>query len=220
MPLSTSRTTSTPSSAATSTVSRSRSTPGGTSGRRQAADDLQDDDLAACAADRRDSLRGFRDVGKRPADSGAGHADVIVDPTCWTAWHGRLPAMIDATDAGFLTAEQGGLPPVGLCVSHLRLQSPDAAAQRVEMPVSLCHPHVVVLSIDGTEAAAGRSGSRNAQALPARWRGRSPRASTTVCGRSRASFAARRSAGPMMFLATWRATRSKRASPRRTSRRS
>ena len=29
----------------------------------------------------------------------------------WAAWHGRLPAMIDAIDAGFAEAEQDGLPP-------------------------------------------------------------------------------------------------------------
>ena len=28
---------------------------------------------------------------KRLADGGAGYADVIVNPTHWTAWHGRLP---------------------------------------------------------------------------------------------------------------------------------
>jgi adenosine deaminase len=60
---------------------------------------------------------------RRLADSGAGYADVIVNPTHWTAWHGRLPAMIDAIDAGLAEAEQDGLPPVGLCVSLLRTQS-------------------------------------------------------------------------------------------------
>ena len=50
---------------------------------------------------------------KRLADSGAGYADVIVNPTHWKAWHGRLPAMIDAIDAGLQAAEQDGLAPVG-----------------------------------------------------------------------------------------------------------
>jgi len=45
---------------------------------------------------------------KRLAASGAGYADVIVNPTHWTAWQGRLPAMIDAIDAGFAAAEQDG----------------------------------------------------------------------------------------------------------------
>ena len=51
---------------------------------------------------------------RRLAASGAGYADVIVNPTHWTAWQGSLPAMIDAIDAGFAAAEQDGLPPVGL----------------------------------------------------------------------------------------------------------
>ena len=102
---------------------------------------------------------------QRLADSGAGYADVIVNPTHWTAWHGRLPAMIDAIDAGFAAAEQDGLPPVGLCVSLLRTQSSDAAAELVDVLVGLRHPRVVALSIDGNEAAAGRTGPRFAQAF-------------------------------------------------------
>jgi adenosine deaminase len=102
---------------------------------------------------------------RRLADSGAGYADVIVNPTHWTAWHGRLPAMIDAIDAGFTAAEQDGLPTVGLCISLLRTQSADAAAELVDALVALRHPRVVALSIDGNEAAAGRTGPRFAQAF-------------------------------------------------------
>jgi adenosine deaminase len=102
---------------------------------------------------------------RRLADSGAGYADVIVNPTHWTAWHGRLPAMIDAIDAGFAEAEQDGLPPVGLCVSLLRTQSAAAAAELVDALIALRHPRVVALSIDGNEAAAGRTGPRFAEAF-------------------------------------------------------
>ena len=102
---------------------------------------------------------------RRLADSGAGYADVIVNPTHWTAWHGRLPAMIDAIDAGFAEAEQDGLPPVGLCVSLLRTQSASAAAELVDALIALRHPRVVALSIDGNEAAAGRTGPRFAEAF-------------------------------------------------------
>lgn len=102
---------------------------------------------------------------RRLADSGAGYADVIVNPTHWPAWHGRLPAMIDAFDAGFAAAEQEGLPPVGLCVSLLRTQTADEAAELVDLLVALRHPRVVALSIDGNEAAAGRTGPRFAQAF-------------------------------------------------------
>lgn len=102
---------------------------------------------------------------RRLAASGAGYADVIVNPTHWAAWQGRLPAMIDAIDAGFAAAEQDGLPPVGLCVSLLRTQSADAAAELVDALVALRHPRVVALSIDGNEAAAGRTGPRFAEAF-------------------------------------------------------
>jgi adenosine deaminase len=102
---------------------------------------------------------------KRLADSGAGYADVIVNPTHWTAWHGRFPDMIDAIDSGFTAAEQDGLPPVGLCVSLLRTQSSDAAAELVDALVALRHPRVVALSIDGNEAAAGRTGPRFVEAF-------------------------------------------------------
>lgn len=102
---------------------------------------------------------------QRLADEGAGYADVIVNPTHWPAWHGRLPAMIDAIDAGLSAAEQDGLPPVSLCVSLLRTQSSAAAAELVDSLVALRHPRVVALSIDGNEAAAGRTGPRFAEAF-------------------------------------------------------
>jgi adenosine deaminase len=103
--------------------------------------------------------------GQRLAASGTGYADLIFNPTHWKPWHGRLPEMIDALDAGFRAAEQDGLPPVGLCVSLLRTQSADAAAELVDLLVKLRHPRVVALSIDGNEAAAGRTGPRFAEAF-------------------------------------------------------
>lgn len=102
---------------------------------------------------------------QRLATSGTGYADLIFNPTHWKHWHGRLGAMIDALDAGFRTAEQDGLPPVGLCVSLLRTQSGDAAAELVDTLLALRHPRVVALSIDGNEAAAGRTGPRFAEAF-------------------------------------------------------
>lgn len=99
------------------------------------------------------------------ANSGAGYADVIVNPTHWKVWQGRLPEMIDALDAGFAAAQQDGLPPVGLCISLLRTQSAQAAAELVDLLIALKHPRVVALSIDGNEAAAGRTGPRFADAF-------------------------------------------------------
>ena len=46
---------------------------------------------------------------QRLAADGTGYADVIINPTHWSAWRGRTRAMIDALDAGFAAAEQDGL---------------------------------------------------------------------------------------------------------------
>jgi len=102
---------------------------------------------------------------QRLAHDGTGYADVIFNPTHWHGWHGKLPAMLEAMDAGFKEAEQDGLPPVGLCVSLLRTQSADAAIELVEMLSRMRHPRVVALSVDGNEAAAGRTGPRFAEAF-------------------------------------------------------
>lgn len=130
------------------------------------ADFLHFLDWACSLASTKDRLAELgHGYSRRLAASGAGYADVIVNPTHWTAWHGRLGDMIDAFDAGFAAAEQEGLPPVGLCISLLRTQSGDAAAELVDALVALRHPRVVGLSVDGNEAAAGRTGPRFADAF-------------------------------------------------------
>ena len=60
---------------------------------------------------------------RRMAVSGAGYADIIVNPTHWTHWHRRVGEMIEALDRGFAAAEHDGLPSVGLCASLLRTQT-------------------------------------------------------------------------------------------------
>ena len=96
----------------------------------------------------------------RLAENGAGYADPIINPTHWPSWRHRLPAMIAALDRGFTAAERDGLPPVGLCISLLRQQSADEAAELLDMMIALRSPRVVALSIDGNEASAGRTGPR------------------------------------------------------------
>jgi adenosine deaminase len=105
------------------------------------------------------------DFCERLQNDGTGYADVIVNPTHWSAWRGRTKAMIEALDQGFASAEQEGLPPVGLCVSLLRNQTADEAMELVEQLVEWRMPRVVAVSFDGNEAAAGRTGSRFADAL-------------------------------------------------------
>jgi adenosine deaminase len=102
---------------------------------------------------------------QREARSGVGYADLIVNPTHWTAWRDRLDSFVDALDAGFVEAEADGLPPVGVCISLLRQQSASEALELVEWILERRHPRVVALSIDGNEAAAGRTGPRFAAAF-------------------------------------------------------
>jgi adenosine deaminase len=97
---------------------------------------------------------------ERLAENGAGYADAIINPTHWSSWRRRLPDMIAALDRGFTAAERDGLPPVGLCLSLLRQQLADEATELLDMMIGLRSPRVVALSIDGNEAAAGRTGPR------------------------------------------------------------
>jgi adenosine deaminase len=105
------------------------------------------------------------DFCQRLHDDGTGYADVIINPTHWSAWRGRTREMIEALDSGFASAERDGLPPVGLCVSLLRTQTAHEAADLVEDLISWRLPRVVALSVDGNEAAAGRTGPRFAEAF-------------------------------------------------------
>jgi len=102
---------------------------------------------------------------ERETQSGVAYADVIVNPTHWSAWRDRLDRFVDALDAGFREAEADGLTPVGVCVSLLRQQSASEALELVERLLARRHPRVVALSIDGNEAAAGRTGPRFSDAF-------------------------------------------------------
>jgi adenosine deaminase len=101
----------------------------------------------------------------REARSGVGYADLIVNPTHWSAWRNEVGSFIDALDAGLAEAEQDGLPPVGLCISLLRQQSASEALELLDILLEHRQQRVVALSIDGNEAAAGRTGPRFAEAF-------------------------------------------------------
>jgi adenosine deaminase len=102
---------------------------------------------------------------QREARSGVSYADLIVNPTHWSPWHGRLDEFIDALDGGFREAEVDGFARVGLCISLLRQQTASEALDLVDLLVERRLPRVVALSIDGNEAAAGRTGARFADAF-------------------------------------------------------
>ena len=102
---------------------------------------------------------------KREADSGVLYADLIFNPTHWSTWRHELGQFVDALHNGLCEAEEDGLPPVGVCVSLLRQQTASEALELVDFLLEHRHPRVVALSIDGNEAAAGRTGPRFADAF-------------------------------------------------------
>ena len=102
---------------------------------------------------------------KREADSGVRYADLIVNPTHWGAWRNNLDGFVEALDAGLSEAEQDGLSPVGVCVSLLRQQTAAEALELVDWLLEAKPERVVALSVDGNEAAAGRTGPRFAEAF-------------------------------------------------------
>jgi adenosine deaminase len=101
----------------------------------------------------------------RASQAGARYADLIVNPTHWAAWRDRFDDFLDGLARGLQSAEADGLAGVGLCISLLRQQSASEAIELVESLVRRRHPRVVGLSIDGNEAAAGRTGPRFAEAF-------------------------------------------------------
>jgi len=99
-------------------------------------------------------------VVARAAAGGVGHVDAIVNPAHWPAWRGRLGPMLAALERGFAVAEQSHDVTVSLCVSLLRTQpAPDSEAL-VDWLVEHRPARVAALSIDGDEAAAGRTSAR------------------------------------------------------------
>jgi adenosine deaminase len=101
----------------------------------------------------------------RESGSGVRYADAVINPTHWSAWRGRVPALLSAFAAGLDEAEQDGFATVNLCVSLLRQQSPQEGVELAEW-VAAERPHrVVALSIDGDERASGRTGTRFADAF-------------------------------------------------------
>jgi adenosine deaminase len=102
---------------------------------------------------------------RRMAASGAGYADVIINPTHWPHWRRDIAGLVAGLDEGFAAAERDGCAPVGLCISLLRTQSEEESLELVGLLTALRHPRIVALSIDGNEARAGRTGPRFAEAF-------------------------------------------------------
>ena len=128
-------------------------------------------DWSCALIDRADDLAAIaHGACRRATGSGAGHIDVIVNPTHWPHWKGRLDAMVDALDGGFAAAEAEGLATAVLCLSVKRTQTEAEALGLVEWMLDRRHPRVVALSIDGDETN-GSHNERFAEAFARAGRG-------------------------------------------------
>lgn len=109
-----------------------------------------------------DVERVAHDFAARAAMDGTIYAEVIVNPTHWQSF--RPPDLIDAIDAGFERAAGHGLTDCRILVSLLRTQSKSEAEDLVKWLVASPPRRVVGLSVDGNEAAAGRTAHKFADA--------------------------------------------------------
>ncbi len=99
-------------------------------------------------------------VTERAAAGGVLHVDVIFNPTHWPAWRGNLDALVASVDAGLAAGEADHGVTAGLCCSLTRTQPPAESVELVDWLLSARPPRIVALSVDGNEAAAGRTGER------------------------------------------------------------
>ncbi|WP_420637855.1 adenosine deaminase [Candidatus Poriferisocius sp.] len=95
-------------------------------------------------------------------DQGILYAEVIVNPTHWSGL--STEELFSACAQGFDRAEADGLGDFRLLPSVLRQQTEQEARQLVAWIEGAALDRIVGLSIDGNEAAAGRTGPRFASA--------------------------------------------------------
>ncbi|HTT86136.1 MAG TPA: adenosine deaminase [Acidimicrobiales bacterium] len=90
-------------------------------------------------------------AARRAGASGVRHIDIIVNPTHWPHFAGRLDTLVGALDDGFAAAESEGLATAALCLSLKRTQTRAEADALVDWMLERRHPRVAALSIDGDE---------------------------------------------------------------------
>lgn len=100
------------------------------------------------------------EIVRRAASNGVGHTDVIFNPTHWPAWRGALADFVGRLDAGFEAGTVDFGPTAALCLSLKRTQPPADSVELVDWLLSHRPARIVGLSVDGNEAAAGRTGER------------------------------------------------------------
>lgn len=102
------------------------------------------------------------DFAARAQRDGTVYAEVIVNPTHWPAL--TTPDLVEAIDTGFSRAATDGLTDCRILVSLLRTQTGDDAERLVRWMAGAPPTRVVGLSVDGNEAAAGRTAPKFATA--------------------------------------------------------
>jgi adenosine deaminase len=100
------------------------------------------------------------EITRRAAADGVGHVDVIFNPTHWPAWRPDLEGFVDRLGSGFEHGEVDHRVTAGLCLSLKRTQPPEESVELVDWLLETRPTQVVALSVDGNEAAAGRTGAR------------------------------------------------------------
>jgi adenosine deaminase len=128
-------------------------------------------DWSCALIDRTDDLAATAyGAARRATASGVGHIDVIVNPTHWPHFRGRLGALVDALDDGFRAAQDDGYATAALCISLKRTQTRTEATALVDWMLERRHPRVAALSIDGDETG-GSHNERFAEAFRRAGRG-------------------------------------------------
>lgn len=100
------------------------------------------------------------EVTRRAAAGAVGHVDVIFNPTHWPAWRGDLGRFVEHLERGFAAGESDHGVTSGLCLSLTRTQQPADSVELVDWLLASRPARIVALSVDGNEAAAGRTGER------------------------------------------------------------
>lgn len=97
---------------------------------------------------------------ERAAANGVLHTDVIFNPTHWPAWRENLGGFVSRLDAGLGAGEADFGVTAALCLSLKRTQVPAESVELVDWLLETRPRRIVGLSVDGNEAAAGRTGER------------------------------------------------------------
>lgn len=99
-------------------------------------------------------------IAARAAADGVAHVDVIFNPSHWPAWRGHLGELVAHLDSGLASGEVDHHVTAGLALSLTRTQPPAESVELVDWLLDERPERIVALSVDGNEAASGRTGER------------------------------------------------------------